>query len=108
MRRGWLDRATFIRQNAALTELLVDRAVGKSATRGETLVDASSRFVANGARWQPSSSRQREILRAAFGELECESLWCDCPIDDALVRRRRRTCGGDEEERARERNADGR
>jgi len=71
---GRLDRAKFMRQNAALTELLVERAVGKSATPSETVVDASSRFVAKGGRWQPSPSLQREILRAALGELKCERL----------------------------------
>jgi hypothetical protein len=68
---GRLDRATFIRQNAALTELVVDRAVGKSATPGETVVDVSSRFVAKGGRWQPSPALEQEILRAALGELKC-------------------------------------
>lgn len=71
---GRLDRATFIRQNDALTELVVERAVGKSATPGETVIDAGSRFVAKGGRWQPSPTLEREILRAALGELKCELL----------------------------------
>jgi hypothetical protein len=71
---GRLDRATFMRQNAALTELAVGHAVAKPATLGETVIDASSRFVAKGGRWQPSSSLEQEILRAALGELKCESL----------------------------------
>jgi len=38
------------------------------------VVDAGSRFVAQGGRWQPSPSLEQEILRAALGELKCERL----------------------------------
>ena len=71
---GRLDRSTFIRQNAALAELSMDRVLGQSGLPGETIVDASSRFVARGGRWQPSPSLEQRILRAALGELKCERL----------------------------------
>lgn len=65
---GRLDRRAFERQNAALVDLVV----GGPTTRGATLVDASSRFVAQGGRWQPSPSLEQRIVRAALGELSCE------------------------------------
>jgi len=69
---GRLDRSTFIRQNAALAELAMDRVIPRSVTKETAVVDAGSRFVARGGRWQPSL--EQEILRAALGELKCERL----------------------------------
>ena len=66
---GRLDIKTFMRQNFALAELLSD----KPATRG-TVVDAGSRFVAQGGRWQPSQPLERRIRQAALGKLECKRL----------------------------------
>jgi len=71
---GRLDRATFIRQNAALAELAMDRVIPRSVMKETAVVDAGSRFVARGGRWQPSPSLEQEILRAALGELKCERL----------------------------------
>jgi hypothetical protein len=71
---GRLDRATFMRQNAALAELTMGRVIPRSVTKESVVVDAGSRFVARGGRWQPSPSREREILRAALGELKCGRL----------------------------------
>ena len=71
---GRLDRATFIRQNAALAELVVDRVIPRLEAEETAVVDAGSRFVARGGRWQPSRSLEQEILRAALGELKCERL----------------------------------
>ena len=67
---GRLDRRAFERQNAALVDLVV----GGPTTNRATIVDASSRFVAQGGRWQPSPSLEQRILRAALGELKCERL----------------------------------
>ena len=67
---GRLDRRAFERQNAALVDLVV----GGPTTSGATLVDASSRFVAQGGRWQPSPSLEQRILRAALGDLKCEGV----------------------------------
>ena len=71
---GRLDRATFIRQNAALAELAMDRVIPRLEAEETAVVDAGSRFVARGGRWQPSPSLEQEILRAALGELKCERL----------------------------------
>ena len=71
---GRLDRSTFIRQNAALAELFMDGVIPRTVTKETTVVDAGSRFVAQGGRWQPSPSLEQEILRAALGELKCERL----------------------------------
>ncbi|MCU0836852.1 MAG: hypothetical protein MUC77_20860 [Chromatiaceae bacterium] len=71
---GRLDLPAFLRQNAALAELAMGRVLAPAATPGETIVDASSRFVAQGGRWQPSPSLERNIRRAALGELSCERL----------------------------------
>ncbi len=71
---GRLDRSTFISQNAALAELVMDRVIPRTVTKETTVVDAGSRFVARGGRWQPSPSLEQEILRAALGGLECERL----------------------------------
>ena len=71
---GRLDRAALIRQNAALTELALDRVIPRLEAEETAVVDAGSRFVAQGGRWQPSLSLEQEILRAALGELKCERL----------------------------------
>ncbi len=71
---GRLDRARFIHQNAALAELVVDRVIPRLEAEETAVVDAGSRFVARGGRWQPSLSLEQEILRAALGELKCERL----------------------------------
>jgi hypothetical protein len=71
---GRLDRDAFLRQNVALAELAVSRALGGSAGKDTAIVDASSRFLAQGGCWQSSPSLRRDILRAALGELRCERL----------------------------------
>mgnify|MGYP003573103151 FL=1 len=71
---GRLDRATFVRQNAALAELAMSHVIPRLEAEETAVVDAGSRFVARGGRWQPSRSLEQEILRAALGELKCERL----------------------------------
>ena len=71
---GRLDRAAFMRQNAALAELSVDRVIPRLAAKESVVVDAGSRFVAKGGHWRPSPSLEQKILRAALGELKCERL----------------------------------
>ena len=66
---GRLDIKTFMRQNFALAELIND----KPAT-SDTIVDAGSRFVAQGGRWQPSQPLERRIRQAALGKVECKRL----------------------------------
>ena len=71
---GRLDRATFIRQNAALAELAVSRVIPRLEAKETAVVEAGSRFVARGGSWKPTPALEREILRAALGELRCERL----------------------------------
>jgi len=71
---GRLDRATFMRQNAALAELAMSHVIPRLEAEETAVIDAGSRFVARGGRWQPSPSLEQEILRAALGELKCERL----------------------------------
>ena len=66
--QGRVDQRAFERQNAALVDLVVG---GPTATDA-AIIDASSHFVAQGGRWQPSPSLEQRILRAALGELNCE------------------------------------
>ena len=72
--RGRLDRSAFMRQNVALADLIAGRSVVRSTTNEATIVEASSRFVAQGGHWQPSPSLEQRILHAALGELKCERL----------------------------------
>jgi hypothetical protein len=71
---GRLDRAAFIRQNAALAELAVSRVIPRLEAERTDVVDACSRFVARGGSWQPSAALEREILRAALEETTCKRL----------------------------------
>lgn len=65
---GRLDQAAFMRQNAALAEMVVDRVLAGLAAKDTDVVDAGSRFVARGGSWQPSAALEREILCAALDE----------------------------------------
>jgi hypothetical protein len=65
---GRLDRASFMRQNRALAELVVDRAIPRHGGQDKTVVQAGCRFVARGGSWHPSAALEREILRAALDE----------------------------------------
>ena len=71
---GRMDRATFIRQNAALAELVMARVIPRLEAKETAVVDAGSRFVARGGSWQPSAVLEREILRAALDETPCKRL----------------------------------
>jgi hypothetical protein len=73
-RQGTLDRSAFERQNVALMELTVDRVVGEPAPIGTAVVDATSRFIAQGGQWQPSPTLEHRICQAALGEVKCERL----------------------------------
>ena len=66
---GVLDIKTFMRQNFALFETLVDQ----QAT-SNTVVDAESRFVAQGGRWKPTQAVEFRIRQAALGKVECKRL----------------------------------
>ena len=71
---GRLDRATFMRQNAALAELVMSPALPRLEPEETAVVHAGSRFVARGGSWKPTPALEREILRAALEESKCERL----------------------------------
>jgi len=71
---GRLDRATFIRQNAALAELAVSPVIPRLEAEETAVVDAGCRFVARGGSWQPTPKQEREILSAALDETLCKRL----------------------------------
>lgn len=68
--QGKLDRNAFERQNAALVNLLV----GEPSANDTVVVNASSRFIAQGGQWRPSPSLARRVRQAALGEIKCERL----------------------------------
>lgn len=67
---GRLDRDTLVRQNIALADLSTD----EPTTNETAVVNASSRFVAQGGRWRPSPTLARRVRQAALGEVECKRL----------------------------------
>ena len=71
---GRLDRTAFIRQNAALAELIVSRVIPRLGAEETAVVEAGSRFVARGGSWQPTAKQEREILSAALDETPCKRL----------------------------------
>ncbi len=71
---GRLDRAAFIRHNAALAELAMSPVIPRLEAEETAVVDAGSRFVARGGSWQPTPAQEREILRAALDETPCQRL----------------------------------
>ena len=73
-REGRLDRAAFIRQNAALAELAMSPVIRRLEAEETIVVDAGSRFVARGGSWKPNPAQEREILRAALDERKCARL----------------------------------
>lgn len=67
---GQFDRRAFERRQAARAELALFE-----PEKGNTkIVDASSRFVAQGGRWLPSASLVRLIRHAALGKTRCQSV----------------------------------
>jgi hypothetical protein len=71
---GRLDRAAFIRHNAALAELAMSPVIPRLEAEETAVVDAGSRFVARGGSWKPTPVQEREILRAALDETPCKRL----------------------------------
>jgi hypothetical protein len=71
---GRLESAAFIRQNAALAELVVSRALPRLGAEETAVVDAGSRFVARGGSWQPTPKQEWEIRSAALDETPCKRL----------------------------------
>ncbi len=72
-REGRLDLERFGQQQAALAEAAMAPVFG-GAERNETVVDAASRFVAQGGQWQPTARLARAIDETAMGRLPCRRL----------------------------------
>jgi hypothetical protein len=70
---GRLDAERFSRQQFALAESALAPALAGSDTNA-TVVDAASRFVAQGGAWTPSDELARAIADAAMGRVPCRRL----------------------------------
>ena len=72
---GRIDLGEFEKQQFALVESVVSpvfRVFDQS--RDQTVVDSTSRFIAQGGRWVPSAALARAIEEAALGQRRCRRL----------------------------------
>jgi hypothetical protein len=70
---GRMDSGMFTRQQWALAEAAVDPAhAGRK--HDEKVLDAATRFIAQGGRWRPSASLARTITAAALEQVDCHRL----------------------------------
>jgi hypothetical protein len=67
--QGRLDRNALMNQNVALADILAGE-----ATKDPVVVNASSRFIAQGGRWKPSYALAQRIRQVALGEAKCSRL----------------------------------
>jgi hypothetical protein len=72
--QGRLDVETFGQQNAALIDVMLERTLTNN-TSDTAIIDASSRFVAQGGRWQPSPSLEWRVCQAALDEIKYQRLY---------------------------------
>jgi hypothetical protein len=70
---GRKDSDVFTRQHWALAESAVDVAL-VGTEHDEKVLDAATRFIAQGGRWHPSASLVRTINKAALGQVDCRPL----------------------------------
>ncbi|SRR6266581_5217821 len=70
---GYFEASAFDRHQRARAELALAPLSGESAGVA-TVVDAATRFVAQGARWAPSRTLARRIDDAALGRAKCPRL----------------------------------
>jgi hypothetical protein len=70
---GRLDIETFNHQNAALIDVMLESTLTNN-TSDTAIIDASSRFVAQGGRWNPSPSLEWLICQAALDEIKYQRL----------------------------------
>ncbi|MDO9012791.1 MAG: hypothetical protein Q7U78_13445 [Gallionella sp.] len=71
--QGRLDVETFGQQNVALLDVMLESTL-KNETNNTAIIDASSRFVAQGGRWHPSPSLERRVYQAALDEVKYQRL----------------------------------
>ena len=72
---GRIDLGRFEKQQFALVESVVSpvfRVFDQS--RDQTVVDSTSRFIAQGRRWVPSAALARAIEESALGQRRCRRL----------------------------------
>ena len=70
---GCLDQRAFDRHQRARAELALAPLMAEPGTAA-TVVDAASRFVAQGGRWAPSKTLARLIDETALGRVKCPRL----------------------------------
>ena len=70
---GRFDARAFAQQQFARAELAMAPLIG-AVDRNSVVVDAASRFTAQGGRWAPSKSQARAIDDAALGRKNCPRL----------------------------------
>lgn len=71
--QGKLDVGTFGQQNAALIDVMLESTLTNN-TSDTAIIDASSRFVAQGGRWNPSPSQEWRVCQAALDEIKYKRL----------------------------------
>ena len=71
--QGRLDIETFNHQNAARVDVMLENTLTSSRSN-TAIIDASSRFVAQGGRWNPSASLEWRICQAALDEFKYNRL----------------------------------
>ena len=71
--QGRLDLERFGRQQAALAESAMAAVLADADSDG-TIIDAASRFVAQGGAWVPTGELARAIDNAALGRVRCPRL----------------------------------
>lgn len=71
--QGILDIETFSHQNAALVDVMLESTLTNN-TSDTAIIDASSRFVAQGGRWNPSPSLEWRVCQAALDEVKYQRL----------------------------------
>ena len=70
---GCFDPSAFDQHQRARAELALALPIAESSVAA-TVVDAASRFVAQGSRWAPSRTVAHLIDRAALGRVKCPRL----------------------------------
>jgi hypothetical protein len=81
---GRMDAGIFTRQQWALAASVVDPALA-GTTHDEKVLDAATRFIAQGGRWRPSASLVRTINEAAMEQVHCRPLSdMPCPQPQSL------------------------
>jgi hypothetical protein len=70
---GHIDSGMFTRRQWALAESTLDPAL-IGTKHEEKVLDAATRFIAQGGRWRPSASLARTINDVALGQVDCHRL----------------------------------